>query len=60
MVNVDLKKLGIDETMFEELQELFKMFDMDRDGVLALGEFEKVLSLLGQSSKKASYISSTF
>ena len=59
-MNVDLKKLGIDETMFEELQELFKMFDMDRDGVLALGEFEKVLSLLGQSGKEAKYISSTF
>ena len=58
MVNVDLKKLGIDETMFEELQELFKMFDMDRDGVLALGEFEKVLSLLGQSGMETKYISS--
>jgi Ca2+-binding EF-hand superfamily protein len=46
---VDLKKLGIDENMFEELQALFKMFDLDSDGVLSLAEFEKVLSLLGHS-----------
>ena len=49
LVRVDLGELGIDEVMFEELQELFKMFDMDRDGVLALAEFQKVLSLLGHS-----------
>ena len=48
-MRVDLDKLGIDETMFEELQALFKMFDLDSDGVLSLAEFGKVLSLLGQS-----------
>ena len=49
LVRVDLDKLGIDETMFEELQALFKMFDLDSDGVLSLAEFGKVLTLLGQS-----------
>ena len=46
---MDLKKLGIDENMFEELQALFKMFDLDCDGVLSLAEFQRVLSLLGHS-----------
>ena len=43
IVRVNLKDLGIDETNFDELQELFKMFDNDKDGVLSLKEFEKIL-----------------
>ena len=46
---MNLKELGIDEANFDELQELFKMFDNDKDGVLSLKEFEKILSVLGRS-----------
>ena len=49
IVRVNLKELGIDEANFDELQELFKMFDNDKDGVLSLKEFEKILSVLGRS-----------
>ena len=49
IVRVDLKELGIDETSFDELQELFKMFDNDKDGILSIKEFEKILSVLGRS-----------
>ena len=51
IVRVNLKELGIDETSFDELQELFRMFDNDKDGVLSLKEFEKILSVLGRSGK---------
>merc|ERR1712227_628391 len=50
IVRVNLKDLGIDETKFDELQELFKMFDNDKDGILSLKEFEKILSVLGRSA----------
>ena len=52
IVRVDLKELGIDETSFDELQELFKMFDNDKDGILSIKEFEKILSVLGRSGIK--------
>ena len=48
-MRVNLKDLGIDETNFDELQELFKMFDNDKDGILSIKEFEKILSVLGRS-----------
>ena len=51
IVRVNLKELGIDESSFDELQELFRMFDNDKDGVLSLKEFEKILSVLGRSGK---------
>ena len=35
--------------MFNELKALFELFDLDRDGVLVLAEFEKVLRALGRS-----------
>ena len=54
IVRVNLKELGIDETSFDELQELFRMFDNDKDGVLSLKEFEKILSVLGRSGKTSS------
>merc|ERR1712012_1507910 len=50
IVRVNLKDLVIDETNFDELQELFKMFDNDKDGILSLKEFEKILSVLGRSA----------
>jgi Ca2+-binding EF-hand superfamily protein len=49
LVRVDLDKLGIDEKQFEEMQELFKMFDNDRDGVLSLKEFERLMGVLGRA-----------
>ena len=33
----------------QELQALFRMFDNDKDGVLSIKEFEKVLAVLGRS-----------
>jgi len=50
IVRVNLQELEIDENNFEELQELFRMFDNDKDGVLSLKEFEKILSVLGRSA----------
>ncbi len=54
LVRVDLDKLGIDEKQFEEMQELFKMFDNDRDGVLSLKEFERLMGVLGRAGSKFS------
>ena len=65
LVRVDLEELGIDENNFEvgnqgksrwvivvqELQALFRMFDNDKDGVLSIKEFEKVLAVLGRSGE---------
>jgi Ca2+-binding EF-hand superfamily protein len=48
-VSVNLDELGIDTNMFDELKALYEMFDLDRDGVLNLAEFEKVLRALGRS-----------
>ena len=49
LVNVDLDELGIDEDAFEELKTVFIMFDLDSDGVLALKEFERLMSCLGRA-----------
>ena len=49
IVRVNLQQLEIDENNFEELQELFRMFDNDKDGILSLKEFEKILSVIGRS-----------
>lgn len=38
----------------QELQALFRMFDNDKDGVLSIKEFEKVLGVLGRSGHKLS------
>ena len=51
IVRVNLKEIGIDEITFDELQELFRMFDNDKDGVLSLKEFEKILVVLGRSGE---------
>ena len=51
IVSVNLDELGIDKTMFDELKALFELFDQDRDGVLILAEFEKVLRALGRACK---------
>ena len=49
IVSVNLDELGIETNMYEELKALFELFDLDRDGVLNLAEFEKVLRALGRS-----------
>ena len=66
LVRVNLEELGIDESSFEvdrlfrwvpsvqELQALFRMFDNDKDGVLSIKEFEKVLAVLGRSGELTS------
>ena len=51
IVSVSLDELGIDKSMYTELKALFELFDQDRDGVLILAEFEKVLRALGRSCK---------
>ena len=51
IVNVDLEELGIDDRTKIELQGLFELFDLDRDGVLSLNEFEMVLRALGRACK---------
>ena len=57
IVIVDLEELGIDDRTKIELQALFEMFDLDRDGVLALPEFEKVLRALGRACKYINKVS---
>ena len=49
LVNVDLDQLGLDEDSFEEFKTVFIMFDLDSDGVLALKEFERLISCLGRA-----------
>ena len=49
LLRADLDQLGIDESFFEELKTIFIMFDMDKDGVLSLKEFERLMSCLGRA-----------
>lgn len=41
----DELKIGDDD--FENLQSLFKLFDLDKDGILNFKEYEKLLRCLG-------------
>jgi len=52
LVRVDLDRMGIDENQFEEMKELFKMFDADRDGVLSIKEFERLMAVLGRAASE--------
>jgi len=47
IVRVDLDELKIDDDEFEDLQSLYKLFDIDRDGILNFKEYEKLLRCLG-------------
>lgn len=47
IVRVDLDELKIDDDEFEDLQSLYKLFDLDRDGILNFKEYEKLLRCLG-------------
>jgi Ca2+-binding EF-hand superfamily protein len=47
IVRVDLDELKIDDDNFEDLQSLYKLFDLDRDGILNFKEYEKLLRCLG-------------
>ena len=40
-------ELKIDDDEFEDLQSLYKLFDIDRDGILNFKEYEKLLRCLG-------------
>ena len=48
IVNPPYEDLCLDESFFNELKALFELFDLDRDGVLCLSEFEKILRALGR------------
>ena len=39
------------------VQELFKMFDIDRDGVLTFKEFERLTGVLGRTGYSLFYVS---
>jgi len=47
IVRVDLEELKIDDDCFEDLQSLYKLLDLDKDGILNFKEFEKLMRCLG-------------
>lgn len=47
IVRVDLDELKINDDDFEDLQSLYKLFDLDKDGILNFKEYEKLLRCLG-------------
>ena len=47
IVRVDLEELKIGDDEFDDLQSLFILFDLDKDGILNAKEFEKILKCLG-------------
>lgn len=47
IVRVDLDELKIDDDKFEEIQSLYQLYDIDRDGILNFKEYEKLLRCLG-------------
>ena len=47
IVRVDLDELKINDDEFEDLQSLFVLFDLDKDGILNFKEYEKLLRCLG-------------
>ena len=42
IVRVDLDELKINDNEFEDLQSLFVLFDLDKDGILNFKEYEKL------------------
>jgi len=47
IVRVDLDELKINEDDFDDLESLFILFDLDKDGILSFKEYEKLLRCLG-------------
>jgi len=47
IVRVDLEELKINDDEFDDLQSLFILFDLDKDGILNFKEYEKLLKCLG-------------
>lgn len=47
IVRVDLDELKIDDEEFDDLQSLYQLFDLDKDGILNFKEYEKLLRCLG-------------
>ena len=41
------EELKIDDDCFEDLQSLYKLLDLDKDGILNFKEFEKLMRCLG-------------
>lgn len=41
------EELKIDDDDFEDLQSLYQLFDLDKDGILSFKEYEKLLRCLG-------------
>lgn len=41
------EELEIDDDTFEDLQSLYQLFDLDRDGILNFNEYQKLLRCLG-------------
>lgn len=47
IVRVDLNELKINDDEFDDLQSLYRLFDLDKDGILSFKEYEKLLRCLG-------------
>lgn len=47
IVRVDLDELKINDDDFDDLQSLYCLFDLDKDGILNFKEYEKLLRCLG-------------
>jgi len=47
ILRVDLDDLKIDDDEFDDLQSLYQLFDLDKDGILNFKEYEKLLRCLG-------------
>ena len=41
------EELKIDDDEFDDLQSLFQLYDLDKDGILNFKEYEKLLRCLG-------------
>ena len=41
------EELKIDDEDFDDLQSLYRLFDLDKDGILNFKEYEKLLRCLG-------------
>ena len=47
VIPISQEELKIDDDDFEDLQSLYQLFDLDKDGILSFKEYEKLLRCLG-------------